>query len=134
MTSTVEYTGNLRAVSTHIKSNSSFITDAPTDNHGKGEAFSPTDTIATALGSCILTTIGIKLGENDALIKGATVSITKTMAANPRRISRIDAQVHFPQEYDEKTKTILERTALHCPVKNSLHPDIETHITFEYGS
>lgn len=134
MTSTVEYLGSLRTKNTHLRSGDVYITDAPIDNHGKGEAFSPTDTVATALGNCILSTIGIKLGEEDQPLIGTKVEITKTMAANPRRISKIDAHICFPRNYDEKTKKIMEHTALHCPVKNSLHPDIELNITFEYKS
>lgn len=133
MTSTVEYLGNLRAKNTHLRSGDTYLTDAPVDNHGKGEAFSPTDTVATAIGNCILTTIGIKLGENDKILIGATIEITKTMASNPRRISQIDAAIKFPQDYDDKTKKIMEHTALHCPVKNSLHPDIVLNISFEYS-
>ncbi len=132
MTSKVEYLGDLRTQNTHLSSGDSYRTDAPTDNHGKGEAFSPTDTVATALGNCILTTLGIKLGAEDLQLVGATVDITKTMAAHPRRISKIDALVHFPKDYDQKTKRILEHTARHCPVINSLHPDIELNISFTY--
>lgn len=133
MTSTTEYLGELRVKSTHLQSGNSFLTDAPTDNHGKGEAFSPTDTVATALGSCMLTTIGIKAGLKDLDIVGAKVEITKIMSANPRRIAKIIAKVHFPKDYSQKEKTILERTALNCPVNKSLHPDIEREISFTYG-
>lgn len=132
MTSKVEYLGELRTKNTHSRSGDHYITDAPVDNHGKGEAFSPTDTVATALGNCILTTLGIKLGTKDPEIVGATVDITKTMAAHPRRIAQIEALVHFPKDYDQKTKNILEHTARHCPVINSLHPDIELKISFTY--
>lgn len=132
MTSKTEYLGNLRVKSTHLKSGSSFLTDAPTDNHGKGEAFSPTDTVATALGSCMLTTMGIKDESKEVNLVGAYVEITKTMAANPRRISRIDALVHFPENYPDKTKKILERIAWTCPVRESLHPDIEIVMSFKY--
>lgn len=132
MTSKVEYLGDLRTKNTHSRSGDSYITDAPVDNHGKGEAFSPTDTVASALGNCILTTLGIKLGAEDHQIVGASVDIIKTMAAHPRRISKIDAHVHFPRDYDKKTKSILEHTARHCPVINSLHPDIELNISFDY--
>lgn len=133
MTSKVEYLGRLRTKNTHLQSGNSYITDAPTDNHGKGEAFSPTDTVATALGNCMLTTIGIKLDQHENSLVGATAEIVKTMAPNPRRISQIDVDLHLPQEYDPKTKTIIERTALHCPIKNSLHPDIKLNINFTYG-
>lgn len=133
MTAKAEYLGNLRVKNTHLKSGGSFITDAPTDNHGKGEAFSPTDTVATALGNCILTVMGIKAESEDVDLKGTTAEITKTMASNPRRISKIEVSVNFPKDYPTKTKKILEHTARHCPVHNSLHPDIEMDISFHYA-
>jgi len=133
MTSTAEYLGNLRVKNTHIKSGDSFLTDAPTDNHGKGEAFSPTDTVATALGNCMLTVMGIKAAANHLDMKGTTAQITKTMAAQPRRISKIEVDIHFPKDYPQKTKRILEHTARHCPVHQSLHPDIDMIINFYYA-
>lgn len=132
MTSKVTYLGNLRTESVHIKSNSSFITDAPTDNNGKGEAFSPTDTVATGLASCMLTVMGIKARDLDIDMSGTTAEVTKTMASDPRRISKIKVVLNFPFEADKKTKTILERTANTCPVHYSLHPDIEKDVTFNW--
>lgn len=132
MTSKTAYLGHLRVESTHLKSGNSFLTDAPTDNHGKGEAFSPTDTVATALGSCMLTTMAIKAESKEVNLVGAYVEITKTMAAGPRRISRIDAEVFFPENYPEKTRKILEKIAWTCPVRESLHPDMEVVIRFNY--
>ena len=111
MTSTVEYLGKLRTKNTHLQSGTVYITDAPTDNHGKGEAFSPTDTVATAVGNCILTTLGIKLKSEEKSIVGATAKITKTMAATPRRISQIDVQLYFPQKYDDKTVQWMAQTS-----------------------
>ncbi|PTX58989.1 putative OsmC-like protein [Kordia periserrulae] len=132
MTSKVTYTGNLRTVSTHIKSGNEFITDAPTDNNGKGEAFSPTDTVATGLASCMLTVMGIKAEQLGVNMVNTTAEVTKTMASNPRRISKIEVQLHLPFEADEKTKKILENTANTCPVHYSLHPDIEKIVEFHW--
>ena len=132
MTSKVTYLGNLRTESVHIKSSNSFITDAPTDNNGKGEAFSPTDTVATGLASCMLTVMGIKARDMDVDMSGTTAEVTKTMASDPRRISKIKVVLNFPFEADNKTRTILERTANTCPVHYSLHPDIEKDITFNW--
>ncbi|WP_417871627.1 OsmC family protein [Winogradskyella sp.] len=132
MTSKVTYLGNLRTESEHVKSGSTFITDAPTDNNGKGEAFSPTDTVATGLASCMLTVMGIKARDMDVDMSGTTAEVTKTMASNPRRISKIEVVLNFPFQADSKTKKILEHTANTCPVHYSLHPDIEKDITFNW--
>lgn len=132
MTSKVTYLGNLRAESVHIKSGNSYITDAPTDNNGKGEAFSPTDTVATGLASCMLTVMGIKARDMNVDMSGTTAEVTKTMASNPRRISKIEVVLNFPFEADSKAKKILEHTAKTCPVHYSLHPDIERDITFNW--
>lgn len=133
MTSKVTYLGNLRTNCEHLQSKAGFITDAPVDNHGRGNAFSPTDTVATALASCMLTVMGIKAAEIDLDIVGATAAVTKTMASNPRRISKIEVTFNFPSSYDEKLRKILERTAETCPVRYSLHPDIDLKIDFIYG-
>ena len=132
MTSKVTYLGNLRAESVHIKSGNSYITDAPTDNNGKGEAFSPTDTVATGLASCMLTVMGIKAREMNVDMSGTTAEVTKTMASNPRRILKIEVVLNFPFEADNKTKKVLEHIANTCPVNQSLHPDIERDITFNW--
>ena len=132
MTSKVTYLGNLRAESTHLKSNNSFITDAPLDNNGKGEAFSPTDTVATGLASCMLTVMGIKARDMNVDMSGTTADVTKTMSSNPRRISKIEVSINFPFQADNKTKKILEHTAKTCPVHYSLHPDIEKDIRFNW--
>jgi len=133
-TSSVVYQGNLRTECTHIKSNSSIITDAPTDNNGKGEAFSPTDLVATALGSCMLTIMGISARNHDINIEGAEVSITKTMSSNPRRISKLEATMTFPDgmSYSDKEKKILTAAANGCPVHQSIHPDIEVLVDIQY--
>lgn len=132
MTSKVLYQGELRAQSTHLKSGSSFITDAPTDNHGKGEAFSPTDTVATGLASCMLTVMGIKARDMDVDLEGSTAAVTKVMSSSPRRISRIEVQLELPAAVGEKQRKILENTGMTCPVHQSLHPDIERDITFSW--
>ena len=132
MTSKVIYTGSLRTEAEHLKSGAKIITDAPTDNHGKGEAFSPTDTVATALASCMLTVMGIKAENLKVNLKGTTAEITKTMAANPRRISKVEIAITFPETYSEETRKILENTAKTCPVLESLHLDMEKIISFNY--
>lgn len=132
MTSKVTYIGNLRTECEHLQSGAKFITDAPVDNQGKGEAFSPTDTVATALASCMLTIIGIKARDNSIDVEGAYAEVTKTMAADPRRISGIKVAIVFPASYDGKDQKIMERAAKTCPVLYSLHPDIELDISFRY--
>ena len=132
MTSKVIYTGSLRTEAEHLKSGAKIITDAPTDNHGKGEAFSPTDTVATALASCMLTVMGIKAEDLKLNLKGTMAEVTKTMEANPRRISKVEIVITFPEKYSEKCKKILEHTAKTCPVLQSLHPDMEKLISFNY--
>ncbi|MDG3581484.1 OsmC family protein [Galbibacter pacificus] len=131
-TSIVTYLGALRTKCVHLKSSNSFITDAPTDNNGKGEAFSPTDTVATALASCMLTVMGIKARDMDVELTETTATVTKTMAADPRRISKIGVVFDIPVHVDEKSRKILEKTANTCPVHHSLHPDIEKVITFNW--
>lgn len=132
MTAQIEYTGNLRCTAKHIQSGSTMETDAPTDNHGKGERFSPTDTLSTALATCMLTTMGIKAQNMGANIDGATAEMTKHMAANPRRVSAIDVRVKLPRQKDVKTQIILEKTGNNCPVAKSLHPDIKLNIEYNW--
>nr|WP_321222967.1 OsmC family protein [uncultured Psychroserpens sp.] len=133
MTSKVTYLGNLRTESVHVKSNNTFITDAPVDNNGKGEAFSPTDTVATGLASCMITVMGIKANEMNVDMNGTTAHVTKTMASNPRRISKIEVIINFPFKADSKTRKILEHTANTCPVHYSLHPDIQKDVSFNWN-
>jgi putative redox protein len=128
------YLGNLRTEAMHLASGNTLITDAPLDNNGRGETFSPTDLTCASLGSCMMTIMGI-VAERDQLdLKGTEIEITKIMAANPRRISKI--QVHFTMasatELDESQKTKLERAAITCPVALSLHPDIEQEVSFDW--
>lgn len=132
-TSKVTYLGNLRTECEHLKSGSTYITDAPTDNNGKGEAFSPTDTVATGLANCMLTVMGIKARNLEVILDGSTAEVTKTMASNPRRISKIEVILRLPSGVSEKHKKILENTANTCPVHHSLHPDIDKDIRFHWG-
>lgn len=134
MTSTVTYLGSLRTTATHLASQNHFITDAPIDNHGKGEAFSPTDTVATALASCLLTIMGIKARDLKLDLTGTTASVVKVMGSNPRRIIEIKIDVRFQKSFESKTKTLLEKAALTCPVSNSLHPDLIQNISFIWPS
>lgn len=125
------YTGDLRCKAVHLKSGMEIITDAPTDNMGKGEAFSPTDLTATSLGVCMLTTIGISAEKNNYRIEGARAEVTKIMAATPRRISEIVVDLYLPaNSYTEEQKKMIENAALHCPVAKSLHPDLVQTVNF----
>jgi len=131
-TSKVTYLGELRTSSIHLQSGSEIISDAPVDNNGKGEAFSPTDTVANGLASCMFTVMGIKAQDLGVDFSGSTAEVTKIMAADPRRISEIQVTFTMNLVADDKTKTILERTAMTCPVFYSLHPDIKKEITFNW--
>ena len=131
-TSTVKYLGDLRTECQHLQSGATFVTDAPVDNQGKGEAFSPTDTVATALASCMLTTIGIKAADKNINLEGTVAEVTKTMSADPRRISGIKVVLNFPESYSEKDQKIIENIAKTCPVWYSIHPDIALEIAFNY--
>ncbi len=132
-TSKVTYTGGLRTISVHLKSGNEIITDAPIDNKGKGEAFSPTDLLATSLANCMLTVVGIAAQEHGFNIDGATAEVTKIMAENPRRVSEIVVDFNFPKnDYSDKTKKMIERAANTCPVHQSLHPNIKKTISFDF--
>ena len=130
MTSVTNYLGNLRTESIHISSNDKIVTDAPKDNNGKGEAFSPTDLVASSLSCCILTVIGIVSKKIKYDLTNTKSSVKKIMAGNPRRIAEIVVKIEFSKPADFKTKTIIEKTALNCPVAKSLHPDIKQNISF----
>ena len=130
----IKYKGDLRTTAIHLDSGSEISTDAPKDNHGLGETFSPTDMVCTALASCILTIMAIAVERYDIDIKGTTAVVKKTMGKNPRRISKIDIDLTFPREYDQKTKTILERAAYNCPVHHTLSETVEKNISFNYLS
>ena len=129
----VTYLGDLRTECTHVASGSKITTDAPVDNNGKGEAFSPTDLCATALASCAVTIMGMYAQNHDLDISGTQVSVTKTMSANPRRIAAIEVIFTMPdREYTDKQKKSLERAADTCPVRLTLHPDVEQKLIFNW--
>jgi uncharacterized OsmC-like protein len=134
MTSTILYKGSLRTSATHLQSQSIIETDAPTDNHGKGERFSPTDLVATALGSCMLTIMGIKAADMNINLEGVSIAITKHMKSDPRRIGAVDVTFSFPDDLSvtDKEKTILQNAALTCPVAKSLHPEIIQNVEFNW--
>lgn len=135
MTSTVIYNGGLRTTCTHLRSNNSFETDAPVDNNGKGERFSPTDLMATSLATCMATVMGIKARTIGFDLNDMKIEVLKIMKADPRRVSGIELTFHIPDSLkacDDKTKTILKNTAITCPVWFSIHPDIE--IKMDWGA
>lgn len=132
MTSKVTYIGNLRTTSVHLQSGTEILSDAPKDNHGKGEAFSPTDLVANSLATCMISIMGIKSKDLNVDLEGSTVEVTKIMQAEPRKIAKIITILKMNCEVDDKTKTILERAAMTCPVLLSLHPDIEKEVTFNW--
>jgi len=131
-TATVKYLGGLRTENTHQRSGVSYLTDAPVDNNGKGEAFSPTDTVATGLANCMLTIMGIKARDIEVDLSGSTARVTKHMEANPRRIARIEIELKMAAGIDERSQSLLERAGLNCPVMHSLHPDIQKDIRFTW--
>ncbi len=128
------YLGGLRTEATHLQSGTKIITDAPTDNKGKGEAFSPTDLLAESLAGCILTTMGIAADVHGINIDNTEAEVTKVMAANPRRVAEVIVNLKFPvTTYTDKEKKILEHAALNCPVHVSLHPDVKKTIDFGWA-
>jgi putative redox protein len=132
MTATIQYEGNLRCKAQHLQSGTMMETDAPTDNRGKGERFSPTDLVCTALATCMATTMAIKATDMNIELKGLTVDVQKNMESNPRRISKIDVKVTFPIALvlEEKDRITLQRIGDNCPVVKSLHPDLVLNITY----
>jgi uncharacterized OsmC-like protein len=134
-TAEIQYIGELRTVSTHMLSGERVITDAPPDNQGKGAFFSPTDLVSSALGSCMLTIMGIAARTHHISLEGLRVTVKKVMASEPRRIAEIVLDFYFSEQVcTEREKNILEHAALHCPVAKSLHPDLVQRITFHYSS
>lgn len=132
-TSEISYQGQLRTKATHLYSGNSIETDAPLDNHGLAERFSPTDIVATALGSCMLTLMGILAMRESWELEGTEVKIRKVMGTEPRRIVAIDVEITFPAgDYGTKKRAMLENTARTCPVAKSLHPDIQQRVSFFY--
>ena len=134
MTSQIIYKGDLRTTATHLQSGTVIETDAPTDNQGKGERFSPTDLVVAALGTCMVTTMAIKARTMNIQLDGTRLDVTKIMASEPRRVSKIIVHVFFPAgiTVDEKQKDLLERTARACPVEKTLHPDVELDMQFNW--
>jgi uncharacterized OsmC-like protein len=133
MTSTVVYNGELRTTCTHLRSGNSFETDAPVDNHGRGERFSPTDLMATSLATCMITVMGIKARTMGLDMNDVKIEVLKIMKADPRRVGGIELSFHIPESLknlDEKTKTILKNTGITCPVALSIHPDIEMKVNW----
>jgi len=133
MTSTVVYNGDLRTTCTHLQSGNFFETDAPVDNNGKGERFSPTDLMATSLGTCMITVMGIKSRTMGFDLNDVKIEVLKIMKPDPRRVAGIELTFHLPdslKNVDEKTKTILKNTGINCPVLKSIHPDIAIKINW----
>lgn len=129
----LEYQGDLHCRAVHGPSGTELNTDAPKDNQGRGESFSPTDLVATALATCMLTTMGILARTLAIDMAGATATVEKEMTPPPRRIQRLTARIHVPKALSAEDQQKLERAAHTCPVKNSLHPDVEMPITFTWG-
>lgn len=124
------YLGGLRTEATHVQSGTKIITDAPVDNQGKGEAFSPTDLLSASLASCMLTIMGIKARAHNIDIDNTSCSVTKIMAADPRRVAEIIISFKFPKQYTEQEQAMLERAALTCPVYYSVHEDLKKTVDF----
>ncbi|AEV31842.1 putative redox protein, regulator of disulfide bond formation [Owenweeksia hongkongensis DSM 17368] len=133
-TSKIVYQGGLRTEAEHLKSGQKIITDAPTDNYGKGEAFSPTDLLATALGACMLTVMGIKAQSLGFDLEDASAEIIKVMDDNPRKVGEVGVKISLKQNCDDKTKKILEGIGLNCPVAKSLASDLKQNVSFEWRS
>ena len=132
MISRVEYKGELRTEAVHLKSGKTIITDAPIDNHGKGEAFSPTDLVATALGSCMITIMGIVAEREGIILNGTTAEVEKVMATSPRRIGEVKIKIKFIQKLNRDQKDKLERAAKSCPVSGSLSENLKETVEFIY--
>ena len=130
MTSKITYISDLRTSAIHTQSGTEILSDAPLDNQGKGEAFSPTDLVATALGSCIMTIMAIKARDMGIALDGSTIEVTKIMQTEPRRIGEIKLLIEMNVSVSEKTQIILERVARNCPVYLSLNPEVEKNIAF----
>ncbi len=135
MTSKVTYIGELRTAATHLRSGTIVETDAPVDNQGKGERFSPSDLVATALASCMLTIMGIAARTHDIDIGGTECEVEKIMGTDPRRIIEVKIHMNFPasQTYTDKQKKLLEHAAMTCPVIESLHPDLKKTVSFPWN-
>lgn len=132
MTASIIYKGNLRCEAEHLQSKSTMETDAPTDNRGKGERFSPTDLLCVSLATCMLTTMGIKAADMNVDITGAKADVTKHMASDPRRVAKVEVSISLPANGDEKERLILEKTGNNCPVAKSINPNIELVLNYTW--
>ena len=134
MTASIVYKGHLRCECTHIQSGTVIETDAPTDNRGKGERFSPTDTLCVALATCVVTTMALKANDMKIDLSGTSIAVTKYMLSEPRRIGKIEIILTFPEtlQVEEKDRTTLQRVGDNCPVAKSLHPDLEVRIEYKW--
>lgn len=134
MTASIVYKGHLRCECTHLQSGTVIETDAPTDNRGKGERFSPTDTLCVALATCVVTTMALKAGDMNIDLSGTDIAVTKHMLSDPRRIGKIDLILSFSTtlQLDEKDRAVLQRVGDNCPVAKSLHPDLEVNIEYRW--
>ncbi|MEO8763592.1 MAG: OsmC family protein [Ginsengibacter sp.] len=132
MTASIVYTGNLRCKARHIQSGSTIESDAPTDNRGKGEKFSPTDLLCVSLATCMLTTMAIKSLGLPIDITGATADVTKHMFSDPRRVGKIDVSVNLPANGSAEDRLLMEKTGDNCPVMKSIHPGIEVAVTYNW--
>jgi putative redox protein len=133
-TAKIKYLGDLRTEALHLKSGKTLLTDAPTDNQGKGEAFSPTDILSASLASCMITIMGIKANEKKIDLTGINATVEKFMESSPRRVAKVKISINFPSglNLDQKTRQILENAAINCPVAKSLHPEISQDVVFIY--
>ncbi|MCB9024418.1 MAG: OsmC family protein [Lentimicrobiaceae bacterium] len=132
-TSELEYTGNLQLRATHLKSGQTIVTDAPVDNNGKGSAFSPTDLLASSLGLCMITIMGIAAQNSGFSIDGTKARVTKIMASDPRRVGEVMIELDFPKnDYSDREKQIIRQCAKLCPVSQSLHPDLKQTVVFNF--
>ncbi|MBK6379684.1 MAG: OsmC family protein [Chitinophagaceae bacterium] len=134
MTASIVYKGNLRCECTHLQSGTVIETDAPTDNRGKGERFSPTDSLCVALATCLVTTMALKANDMGIDLADTNIAVTKHMLSEPRRIAKIDVILTFPAtlQLEDKDRIILERVGNNCPVAKSLHPDLEVNIEYKW--
>jgi putative redox protein len=129
----IVYEGDLRCKAIHGPSHTSLLTDAPVDNMGKGQSFSPTDLVATALGTCMLTIMGIAAARHNIDLRGTTVRVTKEMSAHPRRIARLAVSFDVPVKLDEQQQQMLHNAAMTCPVHKSMHPDVQMPVEFRWA-
>lgn len=135
MTASIIYKGDLRCECTHLQSGTIIETDAPTDNRGKGQRFSPTDTVCVGLSTCIITTMGIRANDMQIDLSGTILSVTKHMFSEPRRIGKIEVSLQMPEKLNlsEKDRLLLEKIGDNCPVMKSIHPDIEVKVEYKWA-